>query len=144
MFIANQRTGSQVECAAIDSINRDKVQHVVCSSKRPGVNRVIAFLHKVLLNVSADAQEGVKHSTSNNDVAEDLARYCGNANPGMNGSWRFQPTSAYEEQTYQKVTARNVHVLHAICPTGKQRQGKEHVQPRLTFWHSKLKTGMTP
>jgi len=30
---AHQRTGSQVECAAIDSINREKVQDVICSSE---------------------------------------------------------------------------------------------------------------
>jgi len=40
----DQRAGSQVKCAAIDSINREKVQHVVCSSERAGVNRVMAIL----------------------------------------------------------------------------------------------------
>ena len=42
----HHRVGSQVQCAVIDSINRKKVQHVVCSSKRPGVNRAIKALHK--------------------------------------------------------------------------------------------------
>ena len=44
---ASQRTRSQVKCAAIDSINREKVQHVVCPNERPGVNRVMAFLQRL-------------------------------------------------------------------------------------------------
>jgi len=35
---ANWHVGSQVKCAAIDSINREKVQHLVCSSERASVN----------------------------------------------------------------------------------------------------------
>jgi len=74
---AHWRTGSQVKCAAIDSINREKVQHVVCSSERPsGVNRVILQCSgtNVPPNLSAVTQEGINHPNSNEDVAEDLAR----------------------------------------------------------------------
>ncbi len=75
---ASRRTGSQVKCAAIDRINREKVQHVVCSSERAGVNRVMAFLQcsgtNVPPNLSAVTQEVINHSNGNEDVAEDLAR----------------------------------------------------------------------
>jgi hypothetical protein len=40
----HQRAGSQVKCAIIDGINREKVQHAVCSSERPGVNIAMSFL----------------------------------------------------------------------------------------------------
>ena len=74
----DQRAGSQVKCAAIDSINREKVQHVVSSSERAGVNRVMAFLQcsgtNVPPNLSAVTQEVINHSNGNEDVAEDLTR----------------------------------------------------------------------
>jgi len=74
----DQRTGSQVKCAAIDRIDREKVQHVVCPSERAGVNRVTAFLPcsgtNVPPNLSAVTQEVINHSSSNEDVAEDLER----------------------------------------------------------------------
>jgi len=74
---ANRRAGSQVKCTAIDSINREKIQHVVCSSERAGVNRVMALLRcsdtNVPPNLSAVTQEVINHSNSNEDVAEDLA-----------------------------------------------------------------------
>jgi len=75
---ANRRTGSQVKCAAIDSINREKVQHAVCSNERAGVNRVMAFLQcsgtNVPPNLSAVTQEVINHSNGNEDVEDDLAR----------------------------------------------------------------------
>ena len=40
----HQRAGSQVKCAAIDRINREKVQHVVCASEKASINRVMTFL----------------------------------------------------------------------------------------------------
>lgn len=40
----HQRADSQVKGAAIDSINYEKVQYVLCfTSERPGVNIVMAF-----------------------------------------------------------------------------------------------------
>ena len=59
-YDARQCAGLQVQCAAIDSINREKVQHVVCSSKRPGVNRVIASLHKHTSERECDFSRGCK------------------------------------------------------------------------------------
>jgi hypothetical protein len=82
--VAHWLTGSQVKCTAIDSINREKVQHVICSSaERPGVNRVMSFLQclapsatHVPPDLSVVTQEGVNHSNSNEGIAEDVARYC--------------------------------------------------------------------
>ena len=34
---------SQVKCTTIDSINREKVQHIVCSGERPGLKRLRTF-----------------------------------------------------------------------------------------------------
>ncbi len=74
---ADRRTDSQVKCAAIDGINREKVQHVVSSRDRARVNRVMALLQCPGTNIppklSAVTQEGINHSNSNEDVAEDLA-----------------------------------------------------------------------
>jgi hypothetical protein len=72
---ANRQAGSQVKCAAIDSINREEVQHGVCSSERTGVDRVMAmFRTSVPPKFSAVAQEGTDHSNGNQDVAKDFAR----------------------------------------------------------------------
>ncbi len=74
---AHQRAGSQGKCAAIDSINREKVQHVICSGERlcKQSNGTFAmFDMNVPPNLSAVTQEGVNHSKSNKDVAEDIAR----------------------------------------------------------------------
>ena len=65
----DRRTGSQVKCAAIDSINRERVQHGVCSGEKVGVNRVMAFLQcsgtNAPPNLSAVTQEVINHSNSN-------------------------------------------------------------------------------
>ena len=34
---------SQVKCTTIDSINREKVQHIVCSGERSGLERLRTF-----------------------------------------------------------------------------------------------------
>ena len=79
---AYQRAHSQIEYAAIDSVNREEVQHISCAGRRTGVNRAMAG-HLAMLgmnvppNWSAVSQESVNHSNGNKDVSGDIKRHSG-------------------------------------------------------------------
>lgn len=51
-------TGSQIKCAAINSINREEIQHVVCSGEGAGVNRVTGVFAKFRHERTSEIERG--------------------------------------------------------------------------------------